>query len=127
MKLRCTHDSVRIRLRKSEVEHLDNTGYCTEVIHFPDQRVLTFGLFIRTVKKVEASFLDNQLHVLLPEKEAQKWIKSDQVGIETQIALSSESFLHVLVEKDFPCKDRSDEDKSDTFQDLADKSGGEAC
>lgn len=127
MKLRCTHDSVRIRLRKSELEYLDQTGHCTEVIHFPEQRVLTFGLFIREVKKVDASFLDNQLHVVLPVKEARKWIDSDQVSIETQIALSTESFLHVLVEKDFPCKDRPDEDKSDTFQDLADQNGGGAC
>ncbi len=127
MKLRCTHDSVRIRLRKSEVEQLGRTGHCTEVIHFPEQRVLTFGLFIRGVNTVDAAFLDNQLQIVLPEKEANAWINSDQVGIETRIALSKESFLHVLIEKDFPCKDRPDEDKSDTFQDLADQNDGGAC
>jgi hypothetical protein len=29
--------------------------------------------------------------------------------------------VHVLVEKDFPCKDRPDEDKKDFFEELADQ------
>jgi len=34
------------------------------------------------------------------------------------LKLDGEALLHLLVEKDFPCKDRPDEDKSDTFTGL---------
>ncbi|GJM34209.1 MAG: hypothetical protein DHS20C18_32100 [Saprospiraceae bacterium] len=127
MKLRCTRNSIRIRLRKSELEQLKKDKHCTEVMYFPGQRVLTFGIFIRSVTSINVSLHDNQIQIVLPEIEAEHWIETDQVGMETQLALSKESFLHVLVEKDFPCKDRADEDKSDTFEDLANKNQADSC
>jgi len=44
---------------------------------------------------------------------------SDQVGIEYNIPLDGATYLHILIEKDFPCLDREQEDKSDTFWELA--------
>ena len=45
-----------------------------------------------------------------------------EVGFEVFIPLNGTGKLHLLIEKDFPCKDRPEEDQSDFFQDLADKS-----
>ena len=53
--------------------------------------------------------------------DAQKWMSTDQVGIELENELDNGEHLHILIEKDFPCKDRTDEDKSDTFFEIADE------
>jgi hypothetical protein len=42
-------------------------------------------------------------------------LQTDQIGIEQ----TTTHGLYILIEKDFPCKDRADEDKSDLFGELA--------
>ena len=75
---------------------------------------------------VDAKMEDNELILSLSHQEAEQWIKTDQVGIETTINLSNNDRLHILIEKDFPCLDRPQEDKSDTYWELAPKKP-EAC
>jgi hypothetical protein len=62
---------------------------------------------------------NNDLVLTLPKKEALEWIITNKVGIESHINLSNDEQLHLLIEKDFPCLDRPEEDKSDTFWELA--------
>ena len=54
----------------------------------------------------------------IPHERAIHWIESNEVGIESVSKVSSSEALSVLVEKDFPCLDRPNEDKSDTFWEL---------
>jgi hypothetical protein len=50
-------------------------------------------------------------------------METEQVGIEHHL----DSGLSILIEKDFPCKTRFDEDKMDTFQELALKNDLSEC
>lgn len=126
MKLRCTKNSIRIRIRKSELEQLATTKRIEESIYFGPQNVLTFALNVNgSIQKVAATLLHDNLVVSLPEKEAKEWINSNQVGIEVNNRVAADQTLHILIEKDFPCLDRENEDKSDTFWELAEKP--EAC
>lgn len=121
MKLRCTHNSLRIRVRKSDLETLQKNKIVSESVQFAPQEKLLFSLQINEqVSKIEAHFQHNHIVVTLPVDVAQQWINSSQVGIETQQPLEQpEASLHLLIEKDFPCNDRENEDKSDTFWELA--------
>jgi len=120
MKLRCTHNSIRIRIRKSELKELAESRRVEEAINFGGAVVLSFILEINpATEQVNASFLENQLVVSLPKKQAFQWMNSNQVGIEVNKPIGKEQTLHVLIEKDFPCLDREEEDKSDTFWELA--------
>ena len=120
MKLRCTENSIRIRIKKSELAQLAKTKSIAEKIRFGNQVALTFALNINeSIQKVAATFLDNQLVVSLPTAIAKQWISTNQVGIEVNNPISQEHQLHILIEKDFPCLDREEEDKSDTFWELA--------
>lgn len=120
MKLRCTTNSIRIRIRKSELAQLKQDKRVEEKIHFANHIVLTFALLIdESVQQVGATFLQHNLEVHLPKAEAQQWIDSNQVGIEVNHPISETQQLHILIEKDFPCLDRAEEDKSDTFWELA--------
>lgn len=120
MKLRSTHNSIRIRVRKSEVEALQNNGLVTESIQFPTQVIFKFALKVSNdAERLDADLKNNCLIVSLPKNEATKWFNTNQVGLETNIDLNNGEQFHLLIEKDFPCLDRPEEDKSDTFWELA--------
>jgi hypothetical protein len=53
--------------------------------------------------------------VLIPAEQANAWGATDQVGIAEDISLGSFGSLALLIEKDFACLDRSEEDNEDTF------------
>jgi hypothetical protein len=66
-------------------------------------------------------YTENKVLVLLPADQADVWGGSDLVGIAEDISLGE---LALLVEKDFACLDRSDEDNQDTF---ANPNAGAQC
>lgn len=118
--MRCVQNSIRLRLRKSEIEELGKGETIMEEVGFPGETPsLSFSLKIADeVTAILASFADHQIQITIPQALASKWINSNQVGLETFLPLKNPQQLHVLIEKDFPCKDREDEDKSDLFGDL---------
>ena len=126
MKLRCTENSIRLRLRKSDIAELATEGVITETIAFPCSNDLSFELRVAKVKKVEAKFANGVIVVNLPQETGMNWINSNQVGIETEQPLAENAALYILIEKDFPCKDRPEENKADTFEELASEEGA-AC
>ncbi len=120
MKLRTTHNSIRIRIRKSELVTLQNEQRVEESIQFPNGVCLKFALVTKpNIPTTHAHLENNELILSIPTEEAQKWMNTNQVGIETHSDLGGGEQLHLLIEKDFPCLDRPEEDKSDTFWELA--------
>ncbi len=120
MKLRTTHNSIRIRIRKSELATLQQKQLIEESIRFPNGVLFKFALAIsHSAKSVDAALTDNNLVLSIPSEQATAWITTNEVGIETYLSLPNDEQLHVLIEKDFPCLDRLEEDKSDTFWELA--------
>ncbi len=120
MKLRITHNSIRIRIRKSELEKLQQRNTIEESVAFPNDAAFNFVLRIdNSANHLNAKLENSSLILTISPKEAEQWIGSNQVGIETNIPLDKNEQLHLLVEKDFPCLDRPEENKSDTFWELA--------
>lgn len=120
MKLRTTHNSIRIRIRKSELVTLQEQRIVEESISFPNGIVFKFALSIDTIlEDLTATLENNYLKLSIAEARAKTWITTNEVGIETNIDLENNEQLHLLIEKDFPCLDRENEDKSDTFWELA--------
>ena len=58
---------------------------------------------------------DCRVEILLPVDRARTWGLTDQVGIAEEISLGDLGTLALLIEKDFACLDRSDEENKDTF------------
>lgn len=120
MKLRTTHNSIRIRVRKSELTRLQAEGRVEESIRFLNNVVFKFALLIEDMDSdLNVNLEQNYLKLSIAKARAKQWITTNEVGIETYIALANGEQLHLLVEKDFPCLDRANEDKSDTFWELA--------
>lgn len=114
MKIRCTQDSIRLRVRKSDIALLAKGQKVAEILHFPTGNTLIFTLEIGPVEHLQVQYEEASLAVHLPERIAQNWINTEQVGIEDTLGQ-----LHLLIEKDFPCAHRPHENKADTFEELA--------
>lgn len=123
MKMRCVQNSIRLRLRKSEIEALGKGATIIEEVGFPGE-TSSLGFSLKMADKtsdIQATYVDHQIQITIPQTQASNWINSNQVGIETFLSLQNAQQLQVLIEKDFPCKDRESEDKSDLFGDLAEE------
>jgi hypothetical protein len=103
-------------------------GDCLEeTIHFapaPGAR-FTFALQQdRLAGKPTVEYTQCRVLVLIPTDQANAWDISDQIGIAEDISLGDLGSLALLIEKDFACLDRSDEDNEDTFPN---PNAGTAC
>lgn len=128
MKLRTTHNSIRIRVRKSELERLRQDEAIEESIVFPNNSAFKFALVIEDIDQdLSAALQDNYLKLSIAKATAKQWINTSKVGIESTITLPKGEALHLLVEKDFPCLDRENEDKLDTFWELASDNKPDNC
>lgn len=123
MKMRCVQNSIRLRLRKSEIEQLGKGATIIEEVGFPGETPsLSFSLKMADeTTAIQALYIDHQVQITIPQNQATNWINSNQVGLEASLPLKHPQQLHVLIEKDFPCKDRENEDKNDLFGDLAEE------
>ncbi|MEO1712711.1 MAG: hypothetical protein AAFU60_05190 [Bacteroidota bacterium] len=120
MKVRCVDQSVRIRLRRSDIAQLLETGRIQVQLNGPGTFTLTYLLQTDEGDGLRCSQQGSELKFSLPAREISQWAQSNEVGIERTLPTSGADF-HFLLEKDFPCKDRPDEDKADFFTELSDE------
>jgi hypothetical protein len=118
MKLRIKGDSLRVRVSRSEVGRL-LAGDCLEdTIHFAPEARAKFTYALQrepSVSRPTVQYAGSKVTILIPGDQANVWGVTDQVGIAEDISLGSVGTLALLIEKDFACLDRSDEDNQDTF------------
>ncbi len=118
MKLRIRGNTIRLRLLKSEVAKLGESGRVAEKISFGPGagESLTYAVEVSEASdKVSAGMRESEVCVTLPAEVADDWIKTDQVGIEA-VAGTGNGSVEILVEKDFACLTRTDDpDNLDAF------------
>ena len=118
MKIRIKGDSLRLRVSRSELAGLLAGDCIEETIHFAPEPSARFTYSLRqepSAKSPTVQYTDCTVSVLLPADQAYVWGATDQVGIAEEISLGTLGSLALLIEKDFACPDRSDEDNQDTF------------
>lgn len=115
MKIRIKGNSVRYRLTKSEVEKFAQSGYLEERTSFPSG-VFTYALAAKIgLETLESDFSAHKLTLFFPDSERENWFQSNRVGYEHLQQLPNGEQLFILLEKDFVCIDRPDEDQSDQY------------
>jgi hypothetical protein len=118
MKLRIQGNSLRLRVSRSEVARILREERVEETIHFSPHpnAVLTYALEQeRSVSAPTVRYAEREITVLVPTTLANTWCSTDLVGIAESVSLGSIGSLDLLIEKDFACLDRSDEENQDTF------------
>jgi hypothetical protein len=98
MKLRCSANSIRLRLQEADLEELRLSNSVSVRVPLPPGKGLRYTLELFEVAQIVAEFEYDEIRVILPKNAALQWINTDQVGIEHSMLN-----LKILIEKDFPC------------------------
>ncbi len=112
MKLRLQGNSVRLRLTRSEVERLRETGLVQESVDFGSGEVLAYRLQSGMEQgPVGAAFREGIVTVSVSKEAAKAWAASDEVGL-----YGRSGALTISIEKDFRCLTRPlDEQERDAY------------
>jgi len=118
MKLRIRSNSIRLRLKRGEVDQLAAGTSIVEETHFPGA-VLTYRLDVSENSSISATFDNGSLTVSLPKSKVLDWASTDDVSLFAEQTLPGSGALSLLIEKDFKCLEpghhRDCEDDDDTF------------
>jgi hypothetical protein len=118
VKLRIQRNSLRLRVSRSELVRFAETGLLQETVYFGSEQgsELTYALAQEgSGPGLEVEAVAGQVKVLVPTHLARTWAESEQVGIDGAVDLGARGILSILIEKDFACIDRSDQENADTF------------
>ncbi len=117
MKLRIKDNTLRLRLTRSEVDALHETGVVAARAGFPGGRELQYRVESSPASVQPAAFFsDNAVEVRLPESAVLSWATTERVSLKGEQLLDDGSTLDILVEKDFAClTQREGEDESDMY------------
>jgi hypothetical protein len=118
MKIRIQGNSLRLRVSRSELAHFQAGGRVEETIRFaeaPEAR-LTYALESAVqLSPVSVRYGFHDVTIVLSQGQAHIWGAGSEVGVYSNLAIGSAGSLDVIVEKDFACLDRRDEQNQDTF------------
>lgn len=110
MKIRFQASTLRLRLRRSEVEQLLAEGRVAESVEFASG-ALVYSLEMADGLEVpRASFEGREICVQVPREQAKAWADSSGVGISSPDVVPA-----VLIEKDFVRTAVEEEDDYDRF------------
>jgi len=127
MKIRCATDSIRLRLRKPELQTLTESGSIEESVQVTPCQIFRYRIVLHEKEGVLVQFQEGALEVGLPKQMAFNWASSTDVGLSMDLPNGKSTALQLLLEKDFPCIGRVGENKQDFFGELADNTGQNPC
>jgi hypothetical protein len=118
MKLRLQFNSIRLRLKRNEVEQFARTVRVAEKIFSGSGEDEMFNYVLEAtdaISSAQGTFTARGIVVQVPIGDAVKWASTDQIGIEGEQSINNQTRLRILIEKDFACLDGTEEQNADTF------------
>ncbi len=117
MKVRISGNSIRFRLKQSEVQRFAEEGKLSEVTEFgvEPEDALTFTLSVTESGDFKLKSATNTVTIEVPQTLASKWTQTALVGLEERVHTGKGRIIKILIEKDFKCLDGSDEENEDSF------------
>jgi hypothetical protein len=110
MKLRLRHNSLRLRVGRSELASFLESGIVEDSVDFPSIPLVYILHSSDECKEMQATFNNGWITVSVPMEQGRAWAEGDQVGLENKYR-----GISILVEKDWECVRPSGEDNEDTF------------
>jgi hypothetical protein len=124
MKLRLQFNSIRLRLKRSEVEQFLHTGRVEERIMCGTSYQESFHYLLEATDAVSSPkgwIAPGGVIVQVPLADALNWASTDKIGIEGEQAIDNQTRLRILIEKDLACLDGTEEQNADTFPNPVEK------
>jgi hypothetical protein len=100
MKLWIRGNSLRLRVSKTELAKIAETGKCEDAVRFSSQLALRYGIEVRATGAVTATFADGAISVTLPKSRLDLWLRPDEVSVEGSQPIGGGKVLQIVLEKD---------------------------
>jgi hypothetical protein len=110
MKLRIRGNSIRIRVSKTELARIAETGRIEDTLRFSSDQRLRYGIEVRATGAVTATFAADAILVALPKARLHLWLRPDEVSVEGSQPIGGGKVLQVLLEKDDATPTRRSDD-----------------
>lgn len=115
MKIRIKGPSLRLRLSRSEVYQLVHEGRIEETTPFAGKDFKYALEKTDSGDTLHADFEGDVITMYVPQRLIQNWDTNSLVTIDANMDLPSGTSLYLLLEKDFQCLDKTEEDQSDNY------------
>ncbi|MEO6961468.1 MAG: hypothetical protein ABIY90_05840 [Puia sp.] len=109
MKIRIKANSLRYRLTQSDVAKLWSEGFLEERTEFSG-KALIYAILTGNEDTLSADFIADRIVLNMPKTMIDELYNTERVGFD-----DLRGPLTLLVEKDFVCKDKVEEDQSDNY------------
>lgn len=104
-----------MRLTKTEVSKLAETGYLEEQTIFPNNPFI-YALQKTDAAVLSASFESHKITMFVPGSFVKDWPVNNVISLDAKMPLPGNESLYLLIEKDFVCLDHTTEDQSDNYE-----------
>ena len=117
MKVRISGNSIRFRLRQSEVRRFEEDGEITEVTAFGPLAAdkLSFVLKNTSANEFQVVYEANIITLKVPATLCREWTQTGLIGFNETIETGKGKSISILVEKDFACLDGTDTENEDAY------------
>ena len=109
MKLRIRGNSLRLRVSKTELAKIAETGKVEDVVRFSSEQGLRYGIEVRPTGAVTAAFADAAIVVALPKARLDLWLRPSEVSVEGSQPIGGGKVLQIVLEKDVGPARRGDD------------------
>ena len=116
VKIRIRENSIRFRLTKSEVDIFEKAGYLENKTEFGFANFIYAMQVLDGIDSLAATYIGNKLTLFVPLTMQKEWTTTDKVGFNSIMNTGPGKTLSLLLEKDWACVDKADEDQSDNFE-----------
>lgn len=100
MKLLIRGNSIRIRVSKTELARIAETGKAEETVRFSSDQGLRYGIEVRPTGAVTATLGGDAILVTLPKPRLDLWLRPNEVSVEGSQPIGGGKVLQILLEKD---------------------------
>jgi len=100
MKLRIRGNSLRLRVSKTELAKISETGKAEDTVRFSSEQGLRYGIEVRPTGAVTATFAESAILVTLPKARLDLWLRPGEVSVEGSQPIGGGKVLQILLEKD---------------------------
>jgi hypothetical protein len=100
MKLRIRGNSLTLRLSRTELKQLAETGKVEDTTRFSSEHSLRYGIEVRAAGAVTATFAGDAILVSLPKTRLDLWRRPDEISVEGSQPIGGGKVLQIMLEKD---------------------------
>ena len=100
MKLWIRGNSLRLRVSKTELAMIAETGKAEDTTRFSSEQSLRYAIEVRPTGAVTATFTDSAILVTLPKARLDLWLRPGEISVEGSQPIGGGKVLQVVLEKD---------------------------